>query len=135
MKAPNHGALSFRTKKHHAAITNPAEVGKLLIAIDGFQGTPVVKTALQLSPLLFQRPGEIRAMEWKEINWEDDVWELPAEKMKMKQPHIVPLSTQAVGLLKELHRITGRGRYVFPPARGESMRRCARACSTIHKSH
>jgi integrase len=114
------GALKSRTKKHYPAITDPKEVGKLLIAIDAFQGTLVVKTALQLSPILFQRPGEIRAMEWDEINWEDERWELTPEKMKMGQPHIVPLPSQAISLLKELHRSTGRGKYVFPSARGAS---------------
>jgi len=114
------GALKSRKKKHHAAITDPAQVGKLLLAIDAFQGTPAVKTALQLSPLLFQRPGEIRAMEWAEINWEESRWEIPAVKMKMRQPHIVPLCNQAVELLKALHALTGRGRYVFPSARGGS---------------
>lgn len=115
------GALKpRRKKKHHAGITDPEEVGRLLVAIDGFQGTPVVKAALRLSPLLFQRPGEIRAMEWSEINWEESRWAIPAQKMKMGQPHIVPLSTQAVELLQELHRLTGRGKYVFPSARGAS---------------
>ena len=115
------GALSSRTKKHYAAITDPAEVGKLLIAIDGFCGTPIVKTAMQLSPILFARPGEIRAMEWSEINWQDEQWELPAEKMKMGQPHIVPLSTQAVALLREIEKHTAhRGKYVFPSQRGAS---------------
>lgn len=114
------GALKSKTKKHHAAITEPVEVGKLLLAIEAFQGTPTVKTALQLSPLLFQRPGEIRGMEWTEINWEAEQWEIPAHKMKMRQPHIVPLSTQATDLLKSLQRLTGRGRYVFPSARGGS---------------
>lgn len=114
------GVLKPRRKKHHAAITEPTEVGKLLVAIDGFEGTPVVKTALQLSPMLFQRPGEIRTMEWAEINWEAKQWEIPAHKMKMGQPHIVPLSIQALALLEELRRLTGRGRFVFPSARGAS---------------
>jgi integrase len=115
------GALKpRRKKKHHAAVTDPAEVGRLLVAMEGFRGTLVVKMALLLSPLLFQRPGEIRGMEWVEINWEAKRWEIPAEKMKMKQPHIVPLSNQALNLLRELERLTGRGRYVFPSARGAS---------------
>jgi len=114
------GALVPRNKKHHAAITDPAEVGRLMVAIDGFTGTPIVKTALQLSALLFQRPGEIRAMEWAEINWEQARWEIPAEKMKMRTPHVVPLCRQALELLEELHLLTGRGRYVFPSARGAS---------------
>jgi integrase len=115
------GALKpRRKKKHHAAVTDPAEVGRLLVAMEAFRGTLVVKMALLLSPLLFQRPGEIRGMEWVEINWEAKRWEIPAEKMKMKQPHIVPLSNQALNLLRELERLTGRGRYVFPSARGAS---------------
>ena len=114
------GALKPRRKKHYAAITDPSEVGRLLLAMDGFEGTAVVKTALLISPLLFQRPGEIRAMEWSEIDWEQGRWELPAEKMKMRLPHIVPLSDQAIALLLSLEPITGRGRYVFPSARGAS---------------
>lgn len=114
------GALKTKAQKHYSAITDPAKVGKLLVAIEAFQGTPAVKTALLLSPLLFQRPGEIRAMEWSEINWEEERWEIPAEKMKMGQSHIVPLCRQALELLKELHALTGRGRFVFPSARGGS---------------
>lgn len=114
------GALKSRKKKHYASITDPAAVTKLLIAIDGFDGTPVVKAALKLSPMLFQRPGEIRNMEWSEIDWEKEQWELPAEKMKLRRPHIVPLPSQAINILTELHRLTGRGDYVFPSARGRS---------------
>jgi integrase len=115
------GALKPKgQKKHHAAITDPQELGSLLVAIDSFEGTPTVKTALTLSPLLFQRPGEIRAMEWAEINWEESRWELPAEKMKMGQPHIVPLCQQAIAALHEIQPLTGRGKYVFPSARGAS---------------
>ena len=68
-------ALKAKVERHHAAITDPKEVGKLLVAIEGFQGTPTVRTALQLSALLFQRPGEIRHMEWSEINWDENRWE------------------------------------------------------------
>ncbi|RLA38790.1 MAG: integrase [Gammaproteobacteria bacterium] len=114
------GALKNPTRKHLAAITDPTEVGKLLLAIDGFKGTPAVRAALRLSPLLFQRPGEIRHMEWAEIDWEAKRWEIPAKKMKMGQPHIVPLSQQALEILRELHTLTGRGKYVFPSARGAS---------------
>ncbi|MEQ9464125.1 MAG: integrase arm-type DNA-binding domain-containing protein [Haliea sp.] len=114
------GALANPKKKHLAAITDPAEVGRLMVSIESFQGTPAVKAALRLSALLFQRPGEIRGMEWSEINWGAERWELSADKMKMKQPHIVPLCRQALELLRELHRLTGRGRYVFPSARGGS---------------
>lgn len=114
------GALKIPTKKHLAAITEPKEVGKLLVAIEGFQGTASVKAALRLSPILFARPGELRHMEWEEINLEEARWELPPEKMKMKQPHVVPLPKQALEILKEHHRATGRGKYVFPSARGGS---------------
>jgi len=114
------GALQSATTTHFAAITDPREAGKLMLVIDGFTGTPVVRAALQLSPLLFCRPGELRHMEWEEINWQEQQWELPAEKMKMKQPHIVPLSRQAVEILEDLHRLTGSRRYVFPSARGAS---------------
>jgi integrase len=114
------GALMNPKKKHLAAITEPKEVSKLLVAIDGFRGTTVVKTALLLSPLLFCRPGELRHMEWTEINWEKERWEIPAAKMKMKQQHIVPLSRQALELLQEIQKLTGRGTYVLPSARGAS---------------
>lgn len=114
------GALKDRKKTHYAAITDPGAVGPLLVAIDGFLGTPVVKTALQLSPILFQRPGEIRAMEWQEINWGESRWEIPASKMKMGDDHIVPLAEQALALLVELRTLTGRGKYVFPSERGAS---------------
>mgnify|MGYP006144253641 CR=1 FL=1 len=114
------GALQSRTKKHYAAITEPNELRLLLLAIDDFQGTFVVKSALELSPLLFQRPGEIRNMEWSEINWNESRWEIPGNKMKMGQDHIVPLSIQAESILKQLKPLSGRGKYVFPSARGLS---------------
>lgn len=114
------GALKPSQKKHFAAITKPKEVGRLMLAIDGFEGTETVKAALKLSPLLFCRPGELRHMEWSEINWDESRWELPAEKMKMRQPHIVPLSKQALKILKEQNLLTGKGKYVFPSARGAS---------------
>ena len=85
-------------------------MARLLRAIEDFEGTIVVKTALQLSPLLFQRPGEIRHMEWDEIDWEGKRWEIPGSKMKMGLDHIVPLSTQALNCLTELAAHTGRPR-------------------------
>ncbi|WP_299941824.1 integrase arm-type DNA-binding domain-containing protein [uncultured Microbulbifer sp.] len=114
------GALTPTKKKHLAAITHPAEVGRLLTAIDEYQGTPVVRAALKLSPLLFCRPGELRKLEWTEINWEARQIELPSKKMKMGQPHIIPLAEQSLALLQELEPLTGRGKYVFPSARGLS---------------
>lgn len=113
-------ALKTHIKKHYAAITDPLALGKLLIAIDGFSGTPAVKSALQLSALLFQRPGEIRHMEWVEINWNDEQWEIPAEKMKMKHSHIVPLSSQSVAVLRYMESLKGSSKFVFQSARGAS---------------
>jgi len=108
------GALPPTQERHHAAITDPKEVAELLRAIDGFKGTFHVKCALKLSPMLFVRPGELRQMEWEEIDFEAEQWNIPAEKMKMKMAHIVPLCKQAVVILKELQPLTGAGRYVFP---------------------
>ncbi|HTF94717.1 MAG TPA: integrase arm-type DNA-binding domain-containing protein [Cellvibrio sp.] len=114
------GALSVPTETHFAAITDPKQFAKLLMAIDEYRATPVVQAALKLSPLLFCRPGELRHMEWSEVNWDNKQIELPSEKMKLKQPHIIPLSTQALTILSELRPLTGRGKYVFPSARGAS---------------
>ena len=111
-------ALKTHIKKHYASITDPSEVGKLLVAIDSYQGTPGVKAALQLSALLFQRPGEIRHMEWDEINWSKAQWEIPGYKMKMKEPHVVPLSRQSLIVLQGLRTLGGAGKYVFPSPRG-----------------
>jgi len=113
-------ALQPRQKKHRAAITDPHLLGKLLRDMDTSTSGQVVKTAMLLTPMLFQRPGEIRAMEWTEINWEESRWEIPAEKMKMRHPHIVPLPRQALALLEALRPLTGRSKYVFPSARGAS---------------
>ncbi len=112
------GALREPKRNHFAAIVDPVGVGKLMTAIENYRGSPIVRAALNISPLLFQRPGEIRAMEWSEINWDENRWEISAVKMKMRLPHIVPLSTQAIDLLNELHPLTGRGKYVFPSLRG-----------------
>ena len=111
------GALPQPNENHHAAITDPKEVASLLRALDGYQGHFVVKCALRLAPMLFVRPGELRHAEWVEIDLNEAVWNIPAHKMKMKEPHLVPLSNQAVDILKELKPLTGTGRYVFPSAR------------------
>ncbi|MRR53975.1 MAG: DUF4102 domain-containing protein [Deltaproteobacteria bacterium] len=108
------GALSKRRVKHHASITDPKEVARLLKAIDAYQGGFVVKSALRLAPLVFVRPGELRKAEWADIDLGNAEWNIPAEKMKMKQPHLVPLSKQAVEILRELQPVTGSGKYLFP---------------------
>lgn len=111
------GALPPPVKKHHAAITDPREVAQLLRIIDGYQGHIIVKCALRLAPLFFVRPGELRHAEWAEVSLDEAVWNIPATKMKMKQPHIVPLSNQAIEILKELKELTGASKYVFPSVR------------------
>ena len=108
------GALAPRQIKHHAAITDPAELGALLRSIDSYQGTFIVRCALKLLPLVFLRGGELRKMEWKEIDLEAGEARIPAGRMKMKLALFVPLSTQAVTILRELHPVTGGGRFVFP---------------------
>lgn len=111
------GALPPATKTHLAALTDPKEVATLLRAIDSYQGSFVVKCALQLASMFFVRPGELRHAEWNEFDFDAATWSIPAGKMKMKQAHIVPLSQQAVEVLKSLQPLTGRGRYVFPSNR------------------
>ena len=114
------GALAQPAKTHFKSITEPAEVGPLIAAIKNYQATPVVMAALRLTPLLFCRPGELRHLEWNEVNFDEARIELPASKMKTKEPHIIPLATQAMEILKELQLITGRSKFVFPSARGNS---------------
>lgn len=108
------GALKPYKKGHLPAITDPKALAPLLQAIDAYKGTHTVKCALKLTPLLMARPGELRLAEWSEIDFEAATWSIPAEKMKMGQDHIVPLSMQAVIILRDLHALTGRRKYVFP---------------------
>ena len=111
------GALERPQTNHFASIILPTKIGELLRAIYGYQGSIVTITALKLAPMVFVRPGELRTAEWSEIDLDKATWDIPAEKMKMKQAHVVPLSDQAVAVLRELHPITGRGQYVFPSVR------------------
>jgi integrase len=111
------GALTPLTVKHRATITESKKVGALLRAIQGFEGTFVVQCAVQITPYIFVRPGELRHAEWSEIDFEAAEWRIPAEKMKMGVIHIVPLSKQVVDILKELQPLTGSGKYVFPSIR------------------
>ena len=111
------GALTPAQESHHAAITDPAGLGGLLRAIDGYAGDAATRAALKLAPLLFVRPGELRQAEWSEFDLDKAEWNISAEKMKMRQPHLVPLCEQAVAILRELQPLTGRGQYVFPGGR------------------
>jgi integrase len=111
------GALAPVKVKSFASITDTKEIGGLLRAIDGYSGQFTSMCALCLSPLVFVRPSELRQAEWSEIDLEGAEWRIPAARMKMRQTHIVPLSKQAVAILRELHRVTGSGRLLFPGLR------------------
>ncbi|SDA25604.1 integrase arm-type DNA-binding domain-containing protein [Sphingomonas sp. NFR15] len=108
------GALITPKTTHHAAIVDPPEVGILLKTIDGYTGQAVTRMAMRLSPHLFVRPGELRQAEWAEIDVDKAIWSIPIEKMKMRRPHRVPLSRQALAMIEELREITGHRQYLFP---------------------
>ena len=108
------GALPPVKYGHRAAPTDPKKLAPLLRAIDDYEGSFVVKCAMQLQAMTFVRPGELRAAEWSEIDFETATWNIPGARMKMKEPHIVPLAKQAIAILKELQPLTGSGRYLFP---------------------
>jgi integrase len=111
------GALITPTVTHRATIVEPNAVGALLRAIDGFEGQPTTRYALQLAPLVFVRPGELRKAEWVEFNVDAAEWRIPGAKMKMRRPHRVPLAPQALAILAELREITGGSKYLFPSVR------------------
>jgi len=122
------GALPSIHKQHYAAITDPLEVAQLMRAIDGYQGSFVTICALRLAPLLFLRPGELRQAEWAEFDLDQASWNIPVEHLKLRlaekvrrkgEFHLVPLPFQAVKILRDLHALTGRGRYVFPSTRSK----------------
>ena len=98
-----------------AAITKPKEIGGLMRAIDGYEGHLITRCALRFAPLVFVRPGELRQAEWSEIDLEKAEWKIPGEKMKMKSPHIVPLSRQSMDVLEEINPLTGQGRMCSLP--------------------
>jgi len=114
------GALPPATKENLAALTKPEEVVGLLRAMDGYQGSFVTRCALRLAPLVFVRPGELRQAEWEEINLDTEEWNIPAERMKTREAHLVPLSRQAVEILQEIKPLTGNSRYVFPSVRSSA---------------
>ena len=109
------GALPPANGKHFASVTEPKQVAEVLRAMDGYEGTLTVRCALRLAPLVFVRPGELRNAEWADFNLDSAEWRYTVTKTNT--PHIVPLSRQAVEILRELHPLTGRGRFVFPGAR------------------
>ena len=127
------GALPPKKNGHFAAATNPEQLGDLLRALDGYKGSPVVRAALLLAPMVFVRPGELRGARWADIDLDAAEWRFTVPKTKT--PHIVPLAAQAVAILRDLQPLTGSGPYVFPCARStqrpmsdnailSAMRRC-----------
>ncbi|OSZ65917.1 site-specific integrase [Hydrogenophaga sp. IBVHS2] len=122
------GALTPHKGRHFAALTDPVKVGELIRAIRGYKGGLVVRAALQLAPMLFQRPTELRAAEWSEFNLDAALWTIQAKRMKRTydgkangDPHLVPLPAQAVTILRDLHHITGDGVLLFPGEKGRSI--------------
>ncbi len=127
------GALAPVPNNHFAAITEPKKAGALLRAIRGYDGTTVTRCALELAALTFVRPGELRAARWDEFAFDladppkgkkpqhpEPQWRIPAERMKMRRQHLVPLSSQAVAVLRELHKVTGPDGFVFPSIRSKA---------------
>ena len=114
------GALTAPTVTHYGAITDAGGVGELLRAIDGYDGQGLTKLTLQLAPHVFVRPGELRHAEWGDIDLDGALWVIPAEKMKMRKAHHVPLSRQAVAVLRGVRAVTGDAGYVFPSMRARS---------------
>lgn len=108
------GALAPRVRRNLPSQTTPEAVGHLMIAIDNYPGTFVVRSALQLMALTFCRTGELRNAEWREIDLEDGLWRIPAERMKMSRDHLIPLSRQSVAILRKLQAYSGKDVYVFP---------------------
>lgn len=108
------GALAAKGTQSYAAITDPARVGQLMRAIEEYDGQATTHAALKLAPYVFVRPGELRAAEWSEFDLDRSEWRIPAERMKMREAHIVPLARQALEILREVHKRTGEGRFVFP---------------------
>ena len=105
-------------EKHRAAITDPRDARRLINAIEAYEATNrLTCLALQFSALTFARPGEVRHAEWTEIDWDAKLWRIPAEKMKARKPHLVPLATQTISVLEQLQPISGHGKYLFPSIR------------------
>ena len=108
------GALITPKTTHHGAILDPTGVGELLRSIDAYSGHRITRLAMQISPHVMARPGELRLALWPEIDFENAVWRIPANRMKMRRPHAIPLSKQVVAYLKELHALTGPDGFIFP---------------------
>jgi integrase len=123
-------ALMSPIVKHHAAILDPVQLGELLKAIDEYGGGAVVKVAMQVLPHVFVRPGELRLATWDEIDWEEAVWRVPAERTKLRRPHSVPLSRQSLALFRDLRLHTGWMDWMFPGERSHKKPMCENAINT-----
>ncbi|CAN5206794.1 integrase arm-type DNA-binding domain-containing protein [soil metagenome] len=108
------GALITPKPKHHSALLEPKAVGELLRAIDAYSGSVMTRVAMQVAPHVMARPGELRQALWSEFDLDGAIWKIPAERMKMRRPHAVPLSRQVVAYLTDIHPLTGPDGYVFP---------------------
>ena len=108
------GALTPERGRHFGAVTKPADIARLVRAIQGYSGSFVVRSAMKFSAYTFARPGEVRKAEWTEFDLDNAIWRVPAARMKTRREHLVPLSSQAVALLLEVRQLTGLGTYVFP---------------------
>jgi integrase len=113
------GAIAAVARRNRPAILEPARIGELLRAIQGYRGDVSTEFALRLLPLTFVRPGELRGAQWTEFDLKSAEWRIPPARMKMREQHVVPLSTQAIALLQDLHRLTGDGELVFPSIRSD----------------
>lgn len=111
---PLRGALISPVAKHHSAITDTVEFGQLVVAIDRYSGQPITRLAMLFTSHVFQRPGEVRQAEWTEIDLQEAIWTIPAERMKQRRSHRVSLSKQSVEILREVEELSGGRRYVFP---------------------
>ena len=128
------GCLHRWKPRRRATILLPHRVGELLRAIDTYHSVTTSKYMLRLLPLLFVRPGELRNAEWSEIDFKNSQWRIPARRMKGRRPHIVPLSRQAKRILRQVHRLTGAGRFVFASSRTESGVISVHLCTTMLQS-
>ena len=118
--APLRGTFKAHKSRNFAALTKAEEFGQLLARVYAYDGSPITRSALQLIAYTFTRTGELRAAEWTEIDFATATWRIPAEKMKMREEHVVPLSTQAARVLSELRMLTGHSRWVFPNAKDKT---------------
>jgi integrase len=114
------GAIASPIERHRAAIIERKAFGALLRSIAAYQGSPETSAGLQLLALTFVRPGELRSAEWSEFDLDGALWSIPAGKMKMRRPHRVPLARQALAILRDLHALTGHGRFLFPSVRSSA---------------